>query len=61
MAGASITLRCFVDFVTGPAGFIASRHHVAPTEATTNPMAARIVNFLAILVAKRFIFDFPFS
>jgi hypothetical protein len=30
---------------------------VAPTKATTSAMAARIVNFVVILVADGFIFD----
>ena len=33
-----------------------ARHHVAPAEATTSAMAARIVNFVVILVPKGFIF-----
>ena len=52
-------MRFCVGLLREPAGFIASRHHVAPAEATTSAMAARIVNFVVILVANCFIFAVP--
>ena len=50
-----------VAFVTGPALLIATRHHVALTEPATNAMAARIANFVLMLVPNRFIFEVPFG
>ena len=54
-SSASGDLLFLVGFVRRLAGFIASRHHVAPAEATTSAMAARIVNFV-ILVLGRMVF-----
>jgi len=50
-----------VSFVVGVALLIASRHHVAPAEPAINAMAARIANFVVMLVPNRFIFEDPFG
>jgi hypothetical protein len=47
--------------VTGPALLIATRHHVALTEPATSAMAARIANFVLMVVPNRFIFEVPFG
>ena len=36
------------------------QHHVAPAEAITSAMAARIVNFLVILVSEGLFLSFPY-
>jgi hypothetical protein len=60
-AGVSVTVTLLVAFVTGPALLVASRHHVALAEPITSAMAARIANFVLILVPNRFIFEVPFG
>jgi hypothetical protein len=60
-AGVSVTVTFLVAFVTWLALLIATWHHVALTVPATSAMAARIANFVLMLVPNRFIFEVPFG
>jgi hypothetical protein len=43
-------------FVMAPALLIARRHHVAPADPAISAMAARMANFVVMVLPNRFIF-----